>query len=685
MITRLKEFLFNKHILVNETGRNKEACFPVLFTLAARLGIRITEGRELAVPAMISFAAEQLGQFIPEPFYRGFPDSARRLTPEEKLYDQLASYAMTYGLNDFSQRQHSLFEEPFERITFSEDTEPAEFRILEETAAVRELDAFADALAASGRQLSTGQFEMLCDMITEYGKQVSSCGSRDTAARLLLRFRDPYYASFLRLPDVIRLTEIMNHEENGSDNIRNLNLCNRQRKFIKTILDKLLEKPIGENEIRDCFEKRAAWKGLLHHIHYSAGTETGKQFTDRIRNAKENCSARAAFEKEMAAGNPFRAAQTLQNLKGNGAVIRNLNYILSRCRNREETDSVLAVLGPVSPVPAIQMILQYRGYTTGRRVFRFIRFGQQAKHAETEEEQKRRRSIVPGEIRSEVADFMLRNLRERLSARKAGKIYLDESMRKIALPLQEAASSAGSGVLPKGTRLPMPEGKKLRCFTYWEKVNDIDLSCFGVLENGRSIEFSWRTAWENTGGDAISFSGDQTSGYRGGSEYFDIDPEAFREQYPDVKYIVFADNVYSDLYFSDCFCKAGYMIRDKEDNGEVFEPKTVKTSFRIDTKSRYAILFALDLETREVVWLNLAMDSSRNIAGTDEIGFVLPYMNILEAASVYTLFEAKATELVSRPEEADLIVSDSVFENLREGQEQIRSHDFEKILKYLNQ
>ena len=685
MIPRLKEFLFTKHILVNETGRDREACFPTLFALAGSMGIRVTEGAGLAVPEMIRFAAEQIGQYIPEPFYRGFPESVRKLAPEDRLYDQLASYALTYGLDDFSQARHSLFEEPFERIAFTENPDMTEFRILEEDAAVRELDAFADSLLASGRPLSTAQFDMLCDVIREYGKQVERCGSKDTASQLLIRFRDPYYASFLRLPDVIRLAENMNYEENGSDNVKKLNFSNRQRKFIKGVLDILLEETVTEKDIRDCFEKRAAWKGLLHHIHYVPATETGRKFTDEIRNAKGNCSARAAFEKEMDAGVPLRAALVLKELKGSGAVIRNLNYILSRCKPGEETDAVLDSLGRISPILSLQMLIQYRNYTTGRRIFRFTRFNKLTKHAETEEEQERRRSAVAPEVRMQVAEYLRKNLRKRLSENKIGKVYLDEAMKKTALPLQEAASSSGLGVLPKGTRLPLPKGGKLRCFTYWEKVNDIDLSCFGITDCGEETEFSWRTAWNRTGGSAIVYSGDQISGYHGGSEYFDIDPEAFRREYPQVRLIVFADNVFSDLNFSECFCKAGYMVREKEDSGEVFEPKTVKTSFLINAKSRYAVLFALDLETDEVVWLNLGMNSNRNVAGTDRLSFIGPYIHIVDDASVYSLFEAKATELVSRPEEADLIVSDRKIDRLRTDQEQIHSYDFEKILKYMNQ
>ena len=64
---------------------------------------------------------------------------------------------------------------------------------------------------------------------------------------------------------------------------------------------------------------------------------------------------------------------------------------------------------------------------------------------------------------------------------------------------------------------------------------------------------------------------------------------------------------------------------------------------------------------------------------------MLPYMDTVEYASVYHLFAAKAAELVDRPEDADLIVSDEPFEGLREGQEQVRSCDTEKLLRYLNE
>ena len=380
-------FLFDKHILVNETGENRAECFPTVFTLARQFGIRVEKGIGLAVPGMIKTAAEHLGENVPEPFYRGFPESVRQLTPEQRLYDQLLSYALTYGINDFSEARHSVFDEPFERIAFREDAELKSFVILTEEEARKELGVFVNSMLAGTRPLSDDQFGIVAESIRSCGIPVETCASKDTAVKLLLEFRDVSYARFLSLPDVIRLVEILNHEETGEENIRKLNLPNQQRKFISGILDVILEKTDSHDDVRVCFEKRALWCGLLHHIHYKPKSETGRLFLDEIRNAKTNLSAYATFESKMSAGNPAEAAKTLRTLKGSGAVARNLDYILSRCADTDEAKKVLETLGTVSPILAWQLLLRYRNSSSGGRVFRFVRFNQMKKHTETEEEQ----------------------------------------------------------------------------------------------------------------------------------------------------------------------------------------------------------------------------------------------------------------------------------------------------------
>jgi hypothetical protein len=255
-------------------------------------------------------------------------------------------------------------------------------------------------------------------------------------------------------------------------------------------------------------------------------------------------------------------------------------------------------------------------------------------------------------------------------------------MRRIALPLQEGVSMGGVNTLPRGSRLPIPEGKKIRAFTYWERVDDIDLSAFAIGENDEQIEFSWRTCFYDS---SIVFSGDETSGYNGGSEYFDIDIDRLKEEVlPDyMRYLVFCDNVFTGEPFTNCVCRAGYMMRDMEDSGEIFEPKTVKSSFAITCPSTFAYLFGIDMKTREFVWLNIARDSRVRIAGTTDMEFLLDYLNIAEVINLFDFAWDLATEVVDDPAEADVVFSDKQ-EPLREGAELIRSCDMERMIELLN-
>ncbi|MBP3869958.1 MAG: hypothetical protein J6E46_03160, partial [Faecalicoccus sp.] len=302
-------------------------------------------------------------------------------------------------------------------------------------------------------------------------------------------------------------------------------------------------------------------------------------------------------------------------------------------------------------------------------------------HMETKEESAKRKSILSSD-RVDLLMSLIKNSLKKVYADRLNKVYIDPDMKKIALPIQEGTSASGYGILPKGSHLSIPEGKKIRAFTYWEKVNDIDLSVIGLCEDGSQKEFSWRSMW-NKQSDVITYSGDETSGYNGGSEYFDIDIPAFKKKYPHITHLVFCDNVYSFKPFSECICTAGYMLRDAKDSGEIFEPKTVKTSFTINSDSRFAYLFAIDLMNHEFIWLNIGRDSSVNVAGTTAMNYLRSYFDIISVMNLYDFFSMIAKETVDDVSKADVVVTDKVV-NVTEDVEVIRSTDVERIMALMN-
>ena len=673
------DFLFSRHLLVNTTGQ-KNASFETLFSLANLFNIRIVSGQELAESEMIPVAERCIGRQVPAPFYKGFPQSVRELSPDALLFDQLMHYFQTYVSGDFSEAGTSLLEETFERLAFREKTEIKDFSIIPEEEAVSRLAASVNDLLLSTRPLSESQYALVLEYIREYHYEVSRCASKDTAAGLLLDTRNPAFAAFLQLSDVIRILDHLSYEHYDNENLKKLNLKNQDRKFLTEILNTIFRE--GQCNMADCFEKKKIWNGLLHHLHYQPINETAKMFVDGIRG-KENLSVYASFEKHMQRSEIREAVLALRRGKGSGALLRKLNYILSRCETEEDVSFVLRNLKTENPLILIQLILEYSAEKPADqpRTFKFTKHNLLRVHKETDEEFFRRQSLVSEDVRQMVPPVLWENL-EKIYHGRLGKVYIAPGMDKIAVPLQETTASGGYGVLSKGSRIPIKAGKKVRCFTYWEKVNDIDLSVIALAKDYRQMEFSWRSMWGRQSS-AITYSGDQTSGYHGGSEYFDVDLDAFMAEYPEAEYLVFCNNVYSRVPFSRCLCKAGYMDRDVLDSGEVFEPKTVATSFQITCDSTFAYLFAIDLKTRELVWLNVSRDSNVQVAGVTSVDFLKAYFRASQLINVHKLFAMLATEVVEKPEAADVIVTDEEL-SVAEGVEVIHSYDSERILALMN-
>jgi len=675
-----KELLFEKHVLVNDYTEVSSDQAETLLSLSKLLNIRITKGAGLVHPDMIVFASEMLGANVPEPFYKSFPRGVRELTSTQLLYDQLINYFITYDLGDMSVPRHSVMEKELEREAFREVGSIKDFVIVDAREAMTRVgDAVADLLAGT-RPLSDKQIEVIVKYIKETGTKPANIASKNTAIRILLETREMYCVRFIELSDVIKLVEEMNYRLYNSTNIRKLNLKNHDRKFIAAVIDKLIGE--GRANVTDCYEKQKNWAGLLHHIHYKPKSVDGKVFASLMRSGI-NRSAYAEFEKEMNGRIIRNAVSVLKKSKGSGAVLRNLNYIISRCRTEDNIRYVLDNIDSRNSLLLMQLYLQYLRYKDERtpRSFSFAKFGLLKQHYESAEETARRKTHLPRATVEFLKEEVLKKLTANLGG-KLGKVYIDPDMARYALPLQESTAQTGFGVLPKGSRLPIGNLHKLRGFTYWERVDDIDLTVIGLTGDGRQREFSWRTMVEQQS-PAITYSGDETSGYNGGSEYYDIDIDKFREEYPDIRYIVFCDNVYSCLTFDKCICRAGYMLRDKDDSGQVFEPKTVQSSFVVNSKSTFCYLFAVDLERSEFVWLNCARASMSHVAGETYLWFLTDIINVTDLLNVKWFFELLATEVCDDIASADVVVTDKNID-VPEGVTVIREYDTEKMIALMN-
>ena len=702
-----RDFLFSKGILVGN-GHGDEESFGVIVTLGQQFAIRIKEGFGLASKDIVEDAARNMGINVPEPFYRGFPESVRELTNEQLLFDQMLEYFHTYGLGWFGEPSHSVIE-TINKVAFKEKTEPKDFVILSEEVAKKRFVAFIRDMLSSTRPLSPDNAALAIKAIrdTEFVWMdilPTRIHCKATLCWYVYEFKAAGTLHFLKmgltLPDVIKLLDYISYSQYGNENLKKLNLRNQDRKLLTRLIDDLCsfaDDDQFDEWRKECFEKRKIWCGLMHHLHFKGTNDRSKLFARMIRSKEtKNDSAYHFFEESIATGDTYEAASFLQAKKGTSALLRNLDYLLSRS-DIYTASSILGLLQNdknLNPVVLIQLLLHYaEPDVKGPRTFSFNRNGRKRVHLETEEETTSRKTYISDKTRQ--VSFVPR-IRQRLGnvlrERIGQSVYVDPDMVNIAIPLEAATGNSGYGILPTGSRVDIPKDKIVRAFTYWEKVNDIDLSCFVVdSEMNRLQEFSWRTIGRTirTLNTAIAFSGDETSGYHGGSEYFDIDIDTLQKFYPKGKYLIFCDNIYSNSTFSQVECRAGFMLRERFSSGEVFEPKTVKTSYRMTADSNFGYLFAIDLENRQMIWLNLSQKESAHVAGESNMGFLRKYLHMVDDISLGSMFLMGATvasQDFNDIPEMDIIVTDrdvSAFK-LKEGATVIRSSDTEKILKYLS-
>lgn len=353
-----KEYLFEKHILVNDSpvfyASSKDqdlTSFATIVALAKMFSIRIVAGAEIVSESMINDAAKFIGYNVPDPFYRGFPESVRNLTSEQLLYDQLYHYTQTYGMGWFEEAGHSVVEEVYERIGFNENSEPKDFIVYDEHKAEKYLQDCISTLLEGNRPLNVDQLEVVKAAYGEFGKDIIPAWipCKDTVIRLLYDFKDLELCKFLKLSDTIKLLQYIQYWQYDSENLKKLNLKNQDRKFLTKVIDWFEEADVKKDvhycDYLEAFTKRKIWCGLFHHIHYKNKLKYGLmgRFITDVRSNK-NHSVYCMFEKYMRDGEYKAAAHYLKTWKGESVLVRNLNYILSRCESDKEVEEVLKCL-----------------------------------------------------------------------------------------------------------------------------------------------------------------------------------------------------------------------------------------------------------------------------------------------------------------------------------------------------
>ncbi|MYQ45885.1 hypothetical protein GTW40_12565 [Streptomyces sp. SID4985] len=366
-------------------------------------------------------------------------------------------------------------------------------------------------------------------------------------------------------------------------------------------------------KLADVNAHRERWKRLgerLHAHEYAERWPHAAEVFAVARGEKEAPSFDSRVEELLGAGDVGGAARLLGSAPGK--LFRALDRLLRTAATPDEREAVVAAAESAAPEVSGRVLLSVREHVgnreraDARRVF-VNRHGGAWAEADT-------RPALPASTRERLLAVLDAETRRRLP--DPGQLLVDPAVLDVALPLSGRATTAGLGVLPRGS-LSAVEGDLLRFFVHWKqkrRSTDYDLSA--LLLNSRYETVTWLsyTSLKEVEGE---HSGDITDAPEGASEFINLRLGVVRGDF-----IVPQVNIYSGEGFEEVEESFfGFMLRDAEQVGRPFEPRTVRMKSELRGPGRVALPLAFvraEDGSWRAKWLHLYLKGSPGFNRVEE-------------------------------------------------------------------
>lgn len=372
------------------------------------------------------------------------------------------------------------------------------------------------------------------------------------------------------------------------------------RRALLAALDKVIaEAPAKLGDVR---AHREEWKRLGERLHageYPQFKHAAQVFSV-ARGERRVPSFAGRAEELLAAGDVAGAARLLQDAPG--MLFRSADRLLRTAPDAAARDAVLGALEAAAGQVSGRVLLSLREHLDNRagrpgqgRVLA-NRFGRGKVLPDT---RPRLDADLAAQVSRLLDDEVLRRLPE------TGHLVVDRNVLDVALPLSGKAAGDGLGVLPRGT-VSLVDGELLRFFIYWrESARRTDFDLSALLLDGDFRNPSW-LSYTNLRQSGAEHSGDITAAPNGASEFINL--ELGKVQ---ARVIIPQVDVYSGEGFDEVAESFfGFMLRDAEQQGAPFEPRTVRMKSDLRGPGRVALPVAFlrgDDGRWRAKWLHLTL------------------------------------------------------------------------------
>lgn len=478
--------------------------------------------------------------------------------------------------------------------------------------------------------------------------------------------------------DALRLASVLSTDDAALVLPSHFRLSRPLRRAVVTALERVCETDTGLAQAgEDACRRPRRFVALFHHLHagsWEVANERLRGLVDTVRNAIRTIPT---FARRVEHGlDALRARPTDGSVLGAlldalgerpGEFARRLDAVMRVADDRGAVlDAFETAAGRVATPVLLSLLAHARSRSdapTGKNDVRlFIPKGPKASlHGVADT-----RAPVERTHLARLGRVVRTALEQRFAAgAPLGRVWVDPALKSVPVPAGLGTATTGLDTLSRGTRQALPEDTRLvRLFVYWKENADsgrvdVDLSLTMYKANWES---AGHVAFTNLAESGFQHSGDVQSAPNGATEYIDVDLKKALKS--GVRYVVTTVISYTGQPFDAFEAQVGVMPR-QNDTGRVFEPKTVAARGDLTAPTTQQTGLALDLKTREWVWLDLAAAKSRMrgavIHQQEALGLLCrnAFQWADERPSMYDLLTCHARArgtLVAQVEDADRIL-----------------------------
>lgn len=245
-----------------------------------------------------------------------------------------------------------------------------------------------------------------------------------------------------------------------------------------------------------------------------------------------------------------------------------------------------------------------------------------------------------------------------------GNVAIDSSLKNIPVPSGMRDINAGIRTMIRGSRIPLGDQAVIRAYVHWldkKGRQDVDLSCTFLDKNFNSTgTVAYHDLRMGKANNPIAVHSGDVRYHRGAcAEYIDVNIELARAH--GHRYVVIDVRNYENLGMCDVDqCVGGFMMRDSVSSAtKNFVPKSIENAVPLAGKGISSIMCAIDLETREYVWIDLNGDTNMAVfddvlspAVQDLVNATTNQMTLYTLLNIHTDARALMTSIIDTEKES---------------------------------